>query len=85
MGKIENYSIEKLRKEIKTNGWLASIFVGVIAYFSFTILYDLIQGNDFNRTILYALLAIFGGSLSMFLQRKKMIKELKNREGKEGV
>jgi len=85
MSKIQNYSIERLNKEIKRNGWIVSIFVVVVIFFSIRLINDLVEGNDFDRITLYAVIAVTAGSLSMFLQRKKMIKELKNREGKEEV
>ena len=83
MAKIDDYSIGKAKKEIKRNGWIASIFAVAVIFFSIRLINDLVKGNDFDQTTLYAVIAVAAGSLLMFLQRKKMIKELKNRVGKE--
>ncbi len=80
--KIEEYSTEKLKKEIKFSGWIVSIFAIAIAFFSIRIVYDLIQGNDVQRTSIFVIVAFAAGSGAMFLQRKKLINELKNRNNK---
>ncbi len=82
--KIEEYSTEKLKKEIKFSGWIVSIFAIAIAFFSIRIVYDLIQGND--PPVTFAIVGLAAGSAAgsgaMFLQRKKLINELKNRNNK---
>ena len=77
--KIENYSTEKLKKEIKTKSWMVSIFGITIVYFSIVLVYDVVQGNEFDKITLFAIIAVTAGSSSIFLQRKKLIKELENR------
>ena len=79
---IEEYETEKLKKEIKTTGWILSILGIGIIYFGITIVYDLIQEIDVQRTSIFVIVACAAGSGAMFLQRKKLINELKNRNNK---
>ena len=78
--KIEEWSTEKLKKQTKFYGWIVSIIAIAIAIFSIKIVYDLIQGNDVAN--INGAVGLAAGSGAMFLQRKKLINELKNRNNK---
>jgi len=80
MAKIEEYETEKLKKEIKTTGWILSILGIAIIYFGITIVYDVIQEIDLKRSLLAAYVAMVAGSGVAFIKRRKKVNELRNRE-----
>jgi len=80
--KIEEYPTERLKKEIKSSGWLLSIFGILLAYFIVEIILDKLNDRTSNSTLIFAVIAMAAGITPMFQRRKKMVKEMKGRDEK---
>ena len=80
--KIEEYTTERLKKEIKSSGWLLSIFGVLLAYFIVELILDKLNDRDSNKTLIFAVIAMAAGITPMFQRRKKMVMEMKGREEK---
>ena len=83
MKKLADYSEKKLTKEIKLQGAIIIIFTVTIILFGSALVYDIIQGNEIEYTMLFALIAVAAGTTSTYMQRKKKKEELVRRNGEK--
>jgi hypothetical protein len=79
MKKLVDYSEKKLIKEIKLQGAIIIIFTVTIILFGSVLVYDIIQGNEIEYTMLFAFIAVAAGITSTYMQRKKKKEELVSR------
>ena len=83
--RFEQYSSEKLKKEIKFSGWLVAIFTLALVYLTYQILSDFIYGIDLSTTLIFVYIAMAAGMSPTYLKRRKMVSELKGRQANNSV
>ena len=78
--KLENLTTEQLRKRKKSASILLVILIAGVVLDSSVLIFVLIVGDGFNISLIGAAIACFVIYIPIFLGKKKIDEELKNRE-----
>ena len=82
---LKNMTIEELKKKEKDLLVIIWIFAPLIIGLFFSVVMDLIKGNDVDMSILTIAICTLGGPFALYPELKVVREEIKSRNGVEEV